>query len=215
MHSPRAWAIVPGIALGLVGLAALPAAGTPDGGPDFGADPAANFAAFLVSEDVAAALGADPGVVGQRITPTGIEISVTGEPTDEQRAAAAAVASSEASTLAAGGADPAVERVPITFRVVPNSRASLDDLTSRLLADAPSWSARGIVFSSWGPDLDHDVVGLRLQAYAPKAARALEATYGPLLQVSATSETAVGAGPGADVSEPPAAATLRTFWTAP
>gem|GEM_PF-1757952 len=200
MPSQRATALLGTIAaLTISAGAAVPAAAaSASTGPDFSSDRTANFAAALVSEDVAKALGADPTLVGQRVTPSGLEVTVSAEPTVSQRAAVATVAKNQAATLSAHGISTSAVAVPITFRVVPNSFAALNALTARLTADADTWRAQGISFSSWGPDLDNDVVTLRLQNYSAQAAATLQATYGPLLTVATTSEGARASSRTAD-----------------
>ena len=160
--------------------------------PDFVSDPTANLAAALVSQDLESGFASDPNFVGERITASGLEISLSAQPSAAQRTLVDSAVTRESTTLRAGGVEPAANYVPITFRVVPNSLASLNDLTDRLTRDAPGWSAGGAAFSSWGPDVNSDLVVLRLQNYSRTAAAALQAAYGPLLQVSPESEEAIG-----------------------
>ncbi len=199
MLSRRMGALLSAIALATAAVgAAVPASAATSPGPDFTVDRNANFAAAMVSNDLATALGADAGVVGQRVTAAGLEVMVSSQPNAAELAAVASVTKSQAATLSANGIDPTAYRVPITFRVVPNSLATLTKLTDQLTSDQATWTAKGILFSSWGPDVDNDVVGLRLQNYTPAAAAALEAAYGPLLKVSAVSEKAAASSRDVD-----------------
>ncbi len=201
MLSRRLGALLSTIALAAAAVgAAVPASAATSPGPDFITDRNANYAVALVSNDLAAALGADSGLVGQRVTATGLEVMVSSEPSALELAAVASATKSQTAALSANGIDPTVYRVPITFLVVPNSLATLTKLTDQLTNDQASWAAKGIVFSSWGPDLDNDVVGLKLQSYTAEAKTALEAAYGPLLQVSAVAETASGSSRSVDAA---------------
>lgn len=196
MLSRRTGARLLAITLATVGVgAAVSASAATSPGPDFITDRNANFAAALVSNNLASALGTDSGVVGQRVTAAGLEVTVSSEPNATELAAVALVTKTQAAALSASDIDPTVYRVPITFRVVPNSLATLTKLTAQLTDDQSAWAAKGIIFSSWGPDLDNDVVGLRLQTYNQEAAAALEAAYGHVLRVSAVSETAAPSTP--------------------
>lgn len=156
--------------------------------PDFSKQGPANHAASVVANSMAPGLNNEANFVGLRITAEGLEVILSGRPTKAEDAVLNSTKATTAAILDAAHADPSIV-VPIYVRTVPNSLGVLLDLTQRLAADAPSWAARRITFSSFGPDIVQDVVVLHLQTYTPAAAEDLEKAYGPLLIVSTESQT--------------------------
>jgi hypothetical protein len=131
-----------------------------------------------------------------RITAAGLEIVLSGAPTEAARAAVAAAQADEARTFVAYRVPASTGPVPISFRVVAHSRAVLNGLTAQLTADAHRWNARGIALSSWGPDLSSDKVLVHLLHYSAAAAHELEAGYGALVQVAIGSQGASASDQG-------------------
>jgi hypothetical protein len=184
--------LVGGIALG--GASAVPS------GPDYATDQAANFAAAAVSDRLQPVLSdvvLHPHFAGIQITPAGLEISLSGAATAAEQALAQDSAVQTAA-FAAWKVPAGQGQVPVVFRPVPNSWATLNSLTGTLNADAASWAAKGVQLSSWGPDVSSNSVVVHLESYSDAAAAALTSKYGSAISVAKDSQDAVGAGRIAD-----------------
>ena len=202
-------ATIAGTATAVAGLALILTAGsatppTPPAAaaapPDFVHDQAANFAADAVSEDLAPTLEKSPGFVGQRVTADGLEVDVSGMPTGAENRLVANEAGGEKATLVRFGFDRSTLRVPIAFRSVPYSLATLIEVTRRLDADSGSLAASGIPLASWGPDIDTDTVVVHLADYTDAAAYRLKARYGATIRVAAGNESLSAATRTADAA---------------
>lgn len=194
---------VAGLSSGLFvlgGLVPASAATSATALPDFVNNRVANFAADVVSEDLQPTLAKSANFVGQRVTAAGLEVDLSSAPTLAETGLVSAEATAQAVSLSKFGVDPTSITVPVSIRTVPNSLASLSSLTSQLDSDAASWANKGIALSSWGPDLNSDLVVVHLQAYSTTAAQQLESTYGPLLSVASDSQSASGSSRTADVA---------------
>ncbi|WAH98839.1 hypothetical protein [Arthrobacter sp. MMS18-M83] len=160
--------------------------------PDFVHGQVENFAAHVVCEDLAPALSKEANFFALRITAQGLEVILSSPPTPAQIALinTESQPTVQARIFSKNHLDPAtVPHVPICFRTVPNSMATLMALTHRLVADAPSWAAKGINLSAVGPDVVSDTVVVHLAKYSPAAASVLVRTYGSLLQVAPKSRS--------------------------
>ncbi|WP_422935829.1 hypothetical protein [Sinomonas sp. P47F7] len=155
---------------------------------DFSKPGPANQAASVVANALAPRLKDESNYVGLRITADGVEVILSGPPTASEVEAVNATKGATPTLLAAGHADPSIP-VPIAVRTVAHSLSELLALTHRLQTDTASWAARGITFSSFGPDIVQDVVVLHLQNYSPASAAELEKAYGPLLVVATENQT--------------------------
>ncbi len=142
---------------------------------------------------MAAALAKESNFVAERITAQGLEVELSGPPTAAEAELMASSLADEPNALSAKHADPTIH-VPIYARIVQNSLASLQALTRQLSADSASWAAKGINFTSWGPDATNDVVTLHLAQYTPAVAAELGSAYGPLLAVATKNQVAAGSG---------------------
>jgi hypothetical protein len=140
-------------------------------------DQVLNTKAQLVAGPLGVDVADDPTYGGMRIVRQGIEVDVVGRPSPALSSAIAKVAKS----------------VPVHRRTVKHSWGALQALTTRLDKDQPTWRARGVLLSIWGPDVASNRVEIWLSTYDAAAASALTTTYGAgWVVVSPVAETAVG-----------------------
>jgi hypothetical protein len=144
---------------------------------DYTTNQALNTKAQLAADPLGAALQDDPTYGGMKIVPRGIEVDVVGRGSD---ALSAAIAKAK-------------KKVPVQTRAVKHSWEALQALTSRLNKDQPMWRSRGVLLSTWGPDVSTNRVEVWLSKYDGAAAAALTATYGAdWVVVSRESESGSG-----------------------
>lgn len=163
-------AVCAGLALSLQG--ATSAGASPAASPNFATDVSANRTADQAAELYEPAIDQDQMFGGLVITDAGLRMDVVKAGTSSP---AAALAKSSALTSARNNL---ATMVPVTTRMVNNSLADLQALTATLDKAAPTWTARGVVMSMWGPDLDRNKVVVTLETYSAEAAAQLVAAYG-------------------------------------
>ena len=168
-------AIVPGVDVASAGLSSS---------LNYATNLQANRTADQAAELYEPAIEHDATFGGLVITDSGLRMDVV-----KDGASTAGVALARSGTLTSARTNMAA-MVPVTLRMVNNSLADLQSLTATLDKAAETWKAKGVVMSSWGPDLDSNKVLVTLQTYSSDAAAQLIATYGSsVLAVSSSGES--------------------------
>jgi len=153
--------------------------------PNYSSDATANAIAAEAAQSLTASLSGSAGYAGIRISPGGIVVSLVGKPSAVTATTVRAVQTEAAPALQA--AFSGVPALPVKYETVQRSEAKLDALANRILQDAPSWRAKGIVLSTWGPDPGTNTVLVSLATYSATSAELISKFYGDAVSVNTQS----------------------------
>ena len=169
-------------ALAIACLDVSPANAAPASSPDYSTNREANAIAAKAAESIAADLGQDADYAGVRIEAGGVVVSLVGSTSDRaktsfrraQDVANPSIRATFGSSLS----------LPVGVEAASRSQATLERLTGQILTDQSQWKSKGVVLSSWGPDIVSNTVKVNLANYSVAAAKALASTYGTAVTVS-------------------------------
>ena len=175
------------IAAAILPVSVVPSYASPIPGvaPNYSSDATANAIAAEAAQSLTASLSGSAGYAGIRISPGGIVVSLVGKPSAVTATTVRAVQTEAAPALQA--AFSGVPALPVKYETVQRSEAKLDALANRILQDAPSWRAKGIVLSTWGPDPGTNTVLVSLATYSATSAELISKFYGDAVSVNTQS----------------------------